>query len=359
MADEDQDDSQKTEEPTQKRIDDAVRKGSVPSSREVTSFLLILVLAFTIIWLMPFLMKHTMIKIRHYITDPHLIYIDSQSMMPLAWNIVLDMLSVMIIPAFLVMVVIIFSSVLQHGLVFSSDSIMPNLERISIFKGIKRLFSTRSIVELIKGIIKIIIVGVIAFIAVYPEINQTQKLISSSVITALILLANMAKRMLIGICGALFILAVLDFLYQRFEYIKSMRMSKRDIKDEFKQTEGSPEVKAKLREIRAQRSGKRMMSDVPKSDVIITNPTHYSIALQYESEKTEAPVVVAKGKDLVALKIKEIARENQIPIVENPPLARALFEIGQALPFEHYKAVAEVIRYVYKLKGKTPKKMVG
>lgn len=359
MADEDQDDSQKTEEPTQKRLDDALKKGQVPFSREVTSFLMILVFSFSIISLMPFILKKTTQDLSHYITEPHLYNISPDNIISLAKDALLNMLSVMITPILILTVVIILSAIVQHGFILSAESMIPKLDRISPLSGFKRIFSMRSVIEMLKGILKITIIGVVAFIAVYPQLNQLNSLASGSIISSLTLLAILLKRMLVGICSAMFLIALLDFLYQRFEYMKSMRMSKHDIKQEFKQTEGNPEVKAKLRELRARRAGKRMMADVPNADVVVTNPTHYSIALKYESEKTEAPVLIAKGKDLIALRIREIAKESKVPIVENPPLARALFssvEIGQEIPLEHYNAVAEVIRYVYKLKGIKPKK---
>jgi len=358
MAD-DQDDSQKTEDPTQKRLDDAVKDGKVPFSREVTSFLMLAAFSFTLIALMPFMMRKTADNLTKFIANPHLFIIDGNSLIALFKDVLIDFFGVMVTPVLIIVTVIILSAILQHGFIISTKSLEPKLERISPLAGLKRLFSMRTIVEFVKGILKISIVGVVAVITVYPEIPELSKLTAGGTIAMLILLALLAKKMLIGVCSVIFLIASVDFLYQKFEYIKSMKMSKHDIKQEFKQTEGSPEVKAKLRELRAERAGKRMMSDVPTADAIITNPTHYAVALKYESAKTEAPVVVAKGKDLVALRIKEVGKEHKIPIIENPPLARALYssvEIGNEIPAEHYNAVAEVIRYVYKLKGKKAKK---
>jgi flagellar biosynthetic protein FlhB len=161
---------------------------------------------------------------------------------------------------------------------------------------------------------------------------------------------------MIWICAAMFFIAILDVLYQRFEHIKSLRMTKQEIKDEYKQQEGDPHIKQRLRQLRAERARNRMMAAIPTSDVVVTNPTHYAVALKYDNASMQAPKVVAKGIDYMALNIRRIAEENDITIVENPPLARALYaavEIDREIPFEHYKAVAEVISYVYKLKGKT------
>jgi flagellar biosynthetic protein FlhB len=355
MADEDQDDSQKTEDPSQKRLDDALKKGQVPSSREVTSFMMMLAFAFILVWLMPSIMQKTTHNLTRFIENPHLFNVDSNSIRTIAIDVLSQTLFVMIAPLAIIIAVIYLAGFIQHPIIFSGESLTPKLERISPLKGLKRMFSMRSVIELIKGIIKISVVGIVAYIAIKPDIPLLLQIQSASIMSILLLLAKMTKNMMIGICSLMAFIAIFDFLYQYFEHIKSLRMSKRDMKDEYKQTEGNPEVKAKLREIRNKRASKRMMAAVPNADVVITNPTHYSIALKYEEGKTEAPVVIAKGMDLIALKIREIAKENNIPIVENPPLARALYssvELEQEVPIEHYNAVAEVIRYVYKLKGK-------
>jgi flagellar biosynthetic protein FlhB len=358
MADEDEDDSQKTEDPSQKRLDDALKKGQVASSREVTSFLMLFVFAIILVWQMPSMMKKTMHNLMHFIEAPHEYRLDSVSAAVISREVLTDALFVMVAPLAIIIFVIYLSGFLQHPMVFSAESIMPNLDRISVMKGFGRLFSRKNLVEFLKGIAKISMIGVVAYMAISPDLKLLMQVQSEGVMAILIVLAKLTQNMMIGICSLMALLAALDFVYQYFEHMKSLRMSKKDMKDEYKQTEGSPEIKAKLRELRRKRSSKRMMAAVPTSDVVITNPTHYAVALRYESTKTEAPVVVAKGMDLVALKIREIAKENNVPIVENPPLARALYssvQLEQEIPLEHYNAVAEVIRYVYQLKGKLPK----
>lgn len=355
MADEDQDDSQKTEDPTQKRLDDALKKGQVPNSREVTSFAMLLVFALSLIWLTPSIFRKTVVNLRPYLESPHLLHLDSVSIITLSTNILVDTLVVMVPPVTLIILIIYISSLIQHPIVLSLSAPAPKLERISLLKGIKRLFSMKSFVEFIKGMFKIVSVAAIAYFSIEPNLGDLIKLPAMEIMAILLLTLKMATKILIGVCVFMGVVAVIDFIYQKYEHIKSMRMSLRDIKDEFKQTEGSPEIKAKLREIRNKRARERMMAAVPDADVVITNPTHYSIALKYDAEISEAPIVVAKGKDLIALKIREIAKENDVPIVENPPLARALFasvDLEQEIPLEHYNAVAEVIRYVYSLKNK-------
>jgi len=237
----------------------------------------------------------------------------------------------------------------------SNEPLMPKLERISPLAGIKRMFSLRSVVELLKGLAKITIVGFVAFLAVYPELAHTKQLLDSSAEAMLLFLALLAMRITVGAAIAMFFIALLDLLYQRYQFIKSLRMSKQEVKEEYKQAEGDPMIKQRLRRLRQERARRRMMAAVPKSDVVITNPTHFAVALQYDSKKMKAPVVTAKGQDLVALRIRDIANENSIPVVENPPLARALFnstDLDQEIPLVHYEAVAKVISYVYQLKGR-------
>lgn len=281
--------------------------------------------------------------------------IDSNSIQYYISDAVLIFAKLIALPLIIVIIAILLASIGQNGLILSADPIKPKLERVSIIKGFKRLFSLRSLVEFTKGVLKIAIIASITWLIVDMSMGGIQNSYTFSISDILLYIAQLSKELLIGVCIALFIIASADFAYQRYEYYKSLKMSRQDIRDEYKQTEGSPEVKSKLREIRSERARKRMISEVPKADAIITNPTHYSIAIKYDQTINEAPIVVAKGQDHLALAIREIAKQHEIPIVENPPLARALYQtvdIEQEVPFEHYHAVAEVIRYVYKLKGK-------
>ena len=203
---------------------------------------------------------------------------------------------------------------------------------------------------------KIIIVGVVGFMVIYPELPHLVELPQEDLDDILGLLAFLAFRILLATSIIMAVIAVLDYMYQRYEYYKNLRMSRQELKEEFKQTEGDPVIKERLRSIRRERARKRMMAAVPNADVIITNPTHFAVALQYDEDTMRAPVVVAKGQDQIALNIRSVAEEHGVPVVENPPLARALHascEIDEEIPLEHYRAVAQVIGYVYKLKGKT------
>jgi flagellar biosynthetic protein FlhB len=221
--------------------------------------------------------------------------------------------------------------------------------------GAKRLFSLKSVVELLKGIVKIALVAAIAYMLISPQIEEIEKYVQMDPLESFDELYFLVIKLFVGVVAVLAVLALADFLYQRYEFMKQMRMSIQEIRDEHKQSEGDPMIKSRLRQIRMERARARIMASVPQADVVITNPTHYSVALKYDLDSMGAPVVVAKGVDDVAFRIREVANENDIPIVPNPPLARALFdtvEIDQEIPDDHYKAVAEVISFVFKLKNR-------
>lgn len=355
MAGDDQDESQKTEEPTQRRIDEAVKKGQVIFSREVTNFLMLLLLTLLVWFAMPIIMRLSTFWLGTYIESSHEIELNQGNYSHIFWDLLKGSILLLALPIAATIIIALLSSFLQHGWVASAESITPKLEKISPLKGVKRLFSLRSLVEFLKSVIKITIIGSVSIIAIWPDLGVVQQMHDMSMAGILMELHRLALKMLIGICSAMAVIAILDFFYQRHEYLKSLRMSKQDLKDEFKQSEGSPEVKAKLRQLRMERTRKRMMAAIPTADVVITNPTHFAVALKYDTSRYPAPIVVAKGQDNIAYRIRTLAEEHKVPIVRNPPLARALYdsaELDEQIPEEHFKAVAEVIAYVYKLKGK-------
>lgn len=355
MADDDQDDSQKTEEPTQKRLEEAVRKGQVAFSREVSNFFMLLALTINLVWLAPYVMTGATEALARFIISPDDIPTDMGDLQLLMGKTLGDVALVMALPILATIIAAFASSLVQNKFIFSMEPIIPKLEKISPLKGLKRLFSMRSIVEFIKGLIKIIIVGSVATYAVWPHLHHLNGLPGYETGETVKLLAALVMRLLVGVCAIMGLIALLDYLYQRYEYMKNLRMTKQELRDEYKQQEGDPQIKARLRQIRMERARQRMMAAVPSADVVITNPTHYSIALRYDQETMKAPMVVALGIDAIALRIREVAKEHDVPIVENPPLARALYaaaELDEEIPVEHYQAVAEVISYVYQLKGK-------
>ncbi len=352
---EDSDDSQKTEDPTHKRLEDARKKGNLPSSREVNSFFVMLGFAMLVLGLAPNLAPDFIVLLKVFIESPEDFPMGEGAFISTTRSALAKVGILMLAPLILAMVAALAGGALQSKFNFSTEPLKPKLERISIMKGIGRLFSMRSVVELFKGILKITVVGVVAYKAVAPNLNGLRQLPYKDIPDSLAFLMENATRMLQGVIATLFLIAVFDYLYQRYEYIKNLRMSKQELKEEYKQQEGDPHIKQKLRAIRMEKARKRMMAAVPNSDVVITNPTHYAIALQYDEATMNAPIVVAKGKDDVALRIRKIAEENKVPIMRNPPLARALFDnadIDKEVPIQHYQAVAKVIGYIYKMRGK-------
>ena len=212
----------------------------------------------------------------------------------------------------------------------------------------------KKVVESLKGIIKIAVISFVAILVVKPWLSKVNLLPTMDSMAILSFIHKIVVLLIFTVVIAVFVIAVADYVYQRYTHLKKLRMTKQEVKDEYKQMEGDPIVKSRIRQVRMERARHRMMENVPKADVVIVNPTHYAVALEYKMEQMDAPVVLAKGIDHLALRIREVAEENEIPIVENPPLARALFasvEIDQAIPQEHFKAVAEVIGYVMQLKN--------
>jgi len=348
----DTDDAQKTEDPTAKKLEDAFKKGQVPKSQEVGHWFMTIGITLVVMIFIAGLGNGLTYDLLKFIEQPHAISTDSFHLGlifgELGWAIVW-----VIAPALgTLMIAGLLGNLVQHRPVFSAERIKPKLEKLSILKGAKRMFSAKSLVEFAKGIFKITLVGSIAILFVLPSMDQLPVVVSYDVSQVLELIKDQSLLLLAGVVAVMSVIAGLDFMYQRYNHQKELRMTKQEIRDEFKQTEGDPMIRARLRALRAERSRQRMMQSVPQADVIITNPTHFAVALQYKSEDERAPVVIAKGMDNVAAKIREIANENDIPIVENPPLARAFHkacDLDEEIPYEHFKAVAEIIGYVMRL----------
>jgi flagellar biosynthetic protein FlhB len=236
----------------------------------------------------------------------------------------------------------------------STEAIAPKLNKLSPISGMKRLVSIKALVELAKSIIKLLFIGTIAYLLVKSDMEAFPVLIHQEVGQILVFIARVSLKISFFVCLALVVLAVLDFLYQRWQHEKDLKMTKQEVKDEQKQTFGDPKVKSRIRSMQMEMARRRMMEAVPEADVVITNPTHLAIAIKFDAEEMIAPQVLAKGAGHVAQRIKEIASENQIPLVEDKPLAQALYkmvELGDYIPAELYRAVAEVLAYVYRLKG--------
>lgn len=355
MSDEQADDSQKTEEPTPKRLEEARKKGQVALSRELNNWIMLLAATLLIGALSPSvfgrLKAHMQAYLEHATTLPGAPGGLGNVLGESFWIV----LGILALPLLILIFAAFIGPFMQVGPLFSTEVLKPDISKISPVKGFKRLFSLRSMMEFAKGILKIAVIATVGFIILYPFYGSVEHMVGLPLPLMLLELKELVVRLMIGVLVALIIIAVIDIAFQRTEHMKKMRMTKQELKDEYKQTEGDPHVRARLRQLRAERARQRMMQSVPQADVVITNPTHFSIALKYNPEEMDAPVCIAKGVDEVALRIREVAKEHNIVLYENPPLARVLYdtvEIDEMVPAEHYKAVAEVISYVFKLKGK-------
>lgn len=352
---EDEDKSQKTEDPTYKKLEDARKKGQLANSREINHLFILFVFALVVLSLSPALMQQTMDLARPFIDLSHMLRIDTESFQSLFQDTMQGLLLVVMVPMMMAFFAAIAAGGLQTRFNISLDPLKPKFDKLSIPKGLGRIFSKKSIVELVKNLLKISFIGGIGVMAIMPDMPVLRILPGLDTMDMLIVLHDILLRLIGWMLAVLFVMAIMDYAYQKFDYMENLKMTKQEVKDEHKQQEGDPLVKQKLRQIRAERSRTRMMADVPKSDVVITNPTHFAVALKYDPDSMGAPVVVAKGFDKVAFRIRDVAEQHKIPVMRNPPLARALYdnvEIGQAITVEYYHAVAQIIGYVYRLKGK-------
>lgn len=356
MAGDDTDESQKTEEPTPKKLEETRKKGQVPLSREMNNWIVLLAATIVVVGMGPSVIGRLADLLRLIFDNVHLIgFTTGGGYGDILKTLYLDVLAIIAVPIIFLMAAAFLAPFVQIGPLIAPESIKPSFSKVSPISGFGRLFSMRSLFEFVKGILKIAIVGTVGFIILAPYYDSIDHFVGLPIGYMMVELRSLFLRLMIGVLVVLFILAVIDVVYQRMEHMKKIRMSRQEIKDEYKQTEGDPHMRARLRQLRMEKSRQRMMQAVPTADVIITNPTHFAIALKYDPEQMDAPVCVAKGVDAVALRIREVANENKITIVENRPLARALYdtvEIDDMIPEEHYKAVAEVISFVFKLKGK-------
>jgi flagellar biosynthetic protein FlhB len=287
-----------------------------------------------------------------YLEQPDAIVLGAGGAADLFRRCVFGLIGLLAAPMLLLMLAGLGGHLLQGGLTFSAEKIKPDLSRLSPLKGVKRLFGLDGLVNFGKGIAKLGVVGLAAFLAVWPERARLATALSMDPSAVAGLAMTLAAKVLLAALVVLAAIAAFDYFYQRQRFFGRQRMTRQELRDEMKQSEGDPQVKARIRQIRHERAARRMMAKVPEATVIIANPTHYAVALRYESGKMGAPVCVAKGVDEVALRIREVAREHEVPIVENPPLARALYasvELDAEIPSEHYKAVAGVIGYVLRL----------
>jgi flagellar biosynthetic protein FlhB len=354
MAD-DRDDSQQTEEPTQRHLDDARASGDVVKSHEVTTFVVLAggTLAVAIFGHSVARDLTTMFQV--YLENAGDMGTSSTELMALMRETVLKLFAILMAPFGLMMAAGLLGHLVQGRPVFTASRMSLDLTKLSPLKGLGRLFGMDGLINLVKGVIKMAIVGAVMWTQLWPERTKLESVLGQAPIDVAGDMMHLLFKIAIAMLVVMLVVAGLDYFWQRFRFMQRNRMSKQEIKEEFRESEGDPAVKGRIRQIRNDRARRRMMAAVPQATVVITNPTHFAVALLYESGKMDAPICVAKGMDALALRIRKVAEDNDVPIVENPPLARALHasvEVDEAIPAEHYKAVAQVIGFVMRLTDK-------
>ena len=355
MADDDKD--SKTEQPTSRRLDKAREQGNVLQSQEVKTVTMLTAML-VVVWLgLPVVVSLLKNYLGSILDHLHEVRInDPRDLVHLAADMLIHMGLALAVPFSIMVSFGLVASIGQTGFMLVLDKLIPDFSKVSPFTGLKRIFSLHTVSEFFKSILKLIVVGTGCYFLLRPRVKELEFLMSMDLISVVLYIHQTVIKLIMTMAIMMLVVAGADWAFQRFTYMKNLRMTRQEIKDENKDTEGDPMIKSRLRSLRIARARQRMMATVPKADVIITNPTHYACALKYDMESMGAPVLIAKGQDYVALRIRELATEHEIPIVENPPLARALYaavEIDQEIPPDHYKAVAEVISYVMRLKEKS------
>lgn len=348
----DSDQGEKTEEATQQRRDDFRKRGQVAQTRELSSVFL-LFCGVLIIWLMSRFFFQQLLDIFNASFGESMVGAVRSGDFTTAIKVSATRFVLIIAPITLVFWIVSFASTLmQVGFLYNEEALQVRWERLDPVKGFQKMLSLRALMEGLKAILKVTVILGISYLMLRDQIHALPHMMSYSIGQTFEFLGVLMVRLLASVGFFMLVLAGLDYLYQRWEMEQEMRMTKQEVKEEVKSREGDPLIRARIKRVQREVASRRMMEEVPKADVIVTNPTHIAVALKYD-ETMVAPKVIAKGAELIAAKIRELAREHNIPIVENVPLARAMFKtlkIGQAIPRELYTAVAEVLSYVYRLK---------
>ncbi len=358
-----QDSSQeKTEEPTPRRLQKARDEGQVPRSKELGTTMVLVMGAAGLLMFGPFMSERIAAMAKHSFSFDRDTAFDTGMMTSYLDASALEA-AIALAPWLVVVLIAAFAGpLLVGGWLFSGKAITPKLDRLNPLSGLKRMFSANSLVELFKAWAKVLVVGTVAWLTLMFFFQDAMRIQYESTESAIDHAVTIIIWSVLALCASTALIAIVDVPWQIYSFTKKMRMSMQEIKDEYKETEGKPEVKSKVRQLQREVAQRRMMADVPEADVVITNPTHYSVALRYDAGASAAPVLLAKGSDRVALKIREIAKENNVPQMQAPPLARALFthtKVGDEIPEGLYVAVAQVLAYIYQMdqfaKGKGPK----
>jgi len=351
MADEN-DTADKTEDPTQKRLDDAHERGDVAKSQEINTWFMISGATLVLSTFSGSIGGGILVPMRNLIANSWMVQVDGPGLLALMQSLEYAVLAALGVPLLMLALAAIAGNLVQHRLVWSGESLKPKFSKLSPAAGAKRVFGKQAAANFAKGFFKVLALGTLMTAVLWPERHRLEAMVRFDPAAVLGVTTTLTLHLMGAVVAALAIVAIADYLFQYRQWFERQKMSLQEIKEEFKQSEGNPQIKARIRQLRQASMKKRMMAAVPKASVVITNATHYSVALSYERGMS-APVCVAKGVDTIAFKIREVAKAHDIPIVENVPLARALYatvEIDDEIPVEHYHAVAEIIGYVMGLR---------
>jgi flagellar biosynthesis protein FlhB len=346
------DQSQKTEAPSQRRLEEARAKGQLVVSREVGTFMLLAAASLLSLSAAGESARRLAGLGRRLLADATSLPTDAAALQRLIWAASGEVGQAMALPLLALLAAPVVAAVLQNAVVWTGEPLQPKLERISPLAGAKRLFSPRSLLELGKSVAKVALVAAGLVLLLWPEVPGMVAAAGLAAGPLLVYLADLVTRSVMALALAAAIVAGIDYAHQRAEFLRQMRMSRQELQDELKQTDGNPHTKQRVRALRLERARRRMMADVPRATVVISNPTHVAVALRYVVGENAAPEVLAKGVDTLALRIRKLAAQNGVPVIENVPLARALHaacEVGDLIPPAHYQAVAEIISYVLRL----------
>ena len=351
MSDEAPEQDSKTEDPSQKKLEDAHKKGDVAKSQEVTTWFMLLGSGLVFATLAPMTGAGLTRELQLLVANADQFRVGSGAFGSFFSGLAQSVLVVVLAPLLVLAGFAVAANLVQHRPVLSLEPIKPKWSKVSPIQGAKRLFSSEALVNFLKGLLKIAVVGTVVMLVVWPERDRLDTMLTADPALILGFFQQIGIKIFVATLAVITVIAAADFFYQRQKWWKKQMMTVRETRDEYKQQEGDPQIKGRIRQLRQERARKRMMAAVPDATVVITNPTHFAVALKYD-KSMRSPVCVAKGVDAVALRIRALAEESDVPVVENPPLARALFrsvEIDQSIPTEHFEAVAQVIGFVMQL----------
>jgi flagellar biosynthetic protein FlhB len=346
--------SSKTEDPSARKLEEARKKGDVVKSQELTTWFMLAGSLLLISMMAPWTSISLMDSFKTLMANADQYEVGGPAFGQFFGALAGDILTVAVVPLAILSIFAIAANLVQHRPLLSTEPITPKLSKVSPIDGFRRLFSSEAILNFVKGLVKIAIVSGIMFYVLWPERDRLEGMITAEPVVIVEIVQDLAVKLFAATLAIITVIAAGDFLYQRNKWWQRQKMTLQETRDEYKQMEGDPHVKARIRQLRMERSRKRMMASVPDATVVITNPTHFAVALKYD-KSMPAPKCLAKGADAVALRIRALAEEHDVPIIENPPLARALFasvDVDETIPTEHFKAVAQVIGFVMRAKDR-------